>query len=342
MKAYRDLVTRVRTQGDVMPNRTGVDSVKVAGEMMKIDLRAGFPILTGKKTAYKAAINETACFFRGYTSAAQFREMGVNVWNQNANEHGVKPNAWLSNPFRDGVDHLGSIYGDQWRNWPGFKLVDWDKSEQIKALEEDGWQIVDEVGHGDTGLFSKLQILMYKSIDQVANCVKTIITNPTDRRIIFHAWNPAELGMMALPPCHTLYQFFPNTNNGYMDMCLYLRSNDIALGTPFNMIGAATILTTIAKVTGYKPRFITFFIGDAHVYVDSFEYLDEMLSNEPLPLPKMEWSNAYTPSDEEFSSANPDWIKDALSYLTTFTSDDFVIKDYQHHTLKTPVPKMAV
>lgn len=341
MKQYQDLVTRVRTDGDIMENRTGVNTVKVAGEMLKVNLQHGFPMLTCKKMHYKAAVNETFGFFRGFTSAAQFRSLGVNVWNANANKDGVKPNAWLSNPFRLGEDELGSIYGDQWRNWPGFKVLDgaWSVENyeqhkaQVKKLTNDGWTHFADTKDGKE--------IYHKSIDQVANCVKTIIENPTDRRIIFHAWNPAELGMMALPPCHTLYQFFPNPDKKVLDMCLYIRSNDLGLGLPFNMIGAATIVASVAKVTGYQPRHLTIFIGDAHVYVDQFEYLDEMMTKDPLHKPTFRWADTV-PGEEVFGPENPNWVKNAIEWLSVLTADDLIIENYQHHTLDTPVPEMAV
>jgi thymidylate synthase len=338
MKAYHDLINRVRTEGDVMPNRTGVDTIKTVGEMFKFDLREGFPILTTKLTYYKAAISETFGFFRGITSAKGFRDLGVKVWDKNANEHGVKPNAWLSNSFREGLDHLGAIYGDQWRNWPGYKFFDKQPSEAIvEKLEKDGWSFLGDINpmHGYVGE------VWYKAIDQIADCVRKIIETPEDRRIIFHAWNVAMLDAMALPPCHLLYQFFPNTVHKRLDMVIYVRSNDLCLGAPFNMVGAATVLAAMARVTGYEAGIVSYMIGDAHVYANQHEYLNEQLTKEPYPQPKWSWSDK-TFQDVEFGPNNPNWIKDAVSALSLFTAHDIVIGEYQYHRLNTPVPSMVV
>ena len=344
-QAYHGLIKRVRSTGEVMPNRTGVETIKEVGEMIKIDLRDGYPILTTKQTYYRSAANETYGFFRGLTSAADFRALGVKVWDKNANEHGVKPNAWLDNPFREGVDHLGAVYGDQWRNWPGYKVlknadsIDDENELQRFAdrrnkLEETGWT---HIGYTHEG-----ELIYYKSIDQIRNCVETIIDNPTDRRIIFHAWNVAMLDAMALPPCHLLYQFFPNPNTKRMDMIVYLRSNDLCLGTPFNMVGAATVLISVARVTGYEASKITMFIGDAHVYANQHEYLDEQMSKVPYAQPTFKWKD-HIPGAELFNADNPNWKNDAMDWLTKMDArTDFIVENYEFHALETPVPEMVV
>lgn len=345
-QSYHDLINRVRAMGDVMPNRTGVDTIKTVGEMFKIDLRQGFPLLTSKKMAGNGAvaINETFGFFRGYTSAADFRRLGVNVWNKNANSHGVKPNAWLDNPFREGVDHLGAVYGDQWRNWPGYKVIkalpkDASKEEgerymvTVAMLEKQGWQFI--------GTTFEDERIYYKSLDQLGECVRKIIETPEDRRIIFHAWNVAMLDQMALPPCHLLYQFFPNTTHKRLDMVIYVRSNDLCLGTPFNMVGAATVLAAMARVTGYEAGIVSYMIGDAHVYTNQHEYLDEQMSKVPYKQPSWKWRDVV-PGEETFGPSNPNWIKDAIRALTEFEAQDIIIENYEYHELVTPVPPMVV
>lgn len=337
MEQYKNLVERVLANGTLTPNRTGVDTIKVTGEMLKVNLKNGFPVLTCKKTQYKAAIAETFGFFRSYSNAADFRAIGVKVWDKNANDPGKEGhrNAWLDNPYRLGEDDLGGIYGVQWRNWPGFKVVS-IRSPICKKLEAEGWNILttiydDECSH-----------VYYKAIDMLAECVRKIIETPTDRRIIFHAWNPAELDTMALPPCHLLYQFFPNTVTNEMEMCLYIRSNDIGLGLPFNLVGAATILSTIARITGYAPSWLTVFIGDAHVYVNQLDYLNELMSKEPLALPELLFSK-NVPSVNEFKEGeNRDRLTKAMYWLNKIEPVDLQVLNYQHHTLVTPVPEMAV
>ena len=97
-------------------------------------------------------------------------------------------------------------------------------------------------------------------------CLDTIAHDPGSRRILFHGWNCAQLDEMALPPCHLLYQFHPNVETKEISLTLYIRSNDLGLGTPFNLTEGAALLSLFGRLTGYTPRWFTYFIGDAHVY----------------------------------------------------------------------------
>jgi thymidylate synthase len=92
------------------------------------------------------------------------------------------------------------------------------------------------------------------------------MNDPGSRRILFHGWNWAQLEEMALPPCHLLYQFLVNSATREISLCLYIRSNDVGLGTPFNLTEGAALLHLVARLTGYIPRWFTYFIGDAHIY----------------------------------------------------------------------------
>ena len=115
MKPYHQMLERVLREGVRKSNRTGVDTLAVFGHMMQFDLQLGFPAITTKKLAFDAVKGELLGFIRGFDSAAQFRELGCKIWDQNANEN----EAWLKNPNREGEDDLGRIYGVQWRNWSG-------------------------------------------------------------------------------------------------------------------------------------------------------------------------------------------------------------------------------
>ena len=125
------------------------------------------------------------------------------------------------------------------------------------------------------------QVLLYKAVDQLRQCLDTIMENPTDRRILFHAWNPAKLDEIALPACHLLYQFIPNAAKREISLCLYIRSNDVGLGTPFNLTEGAALLHLVGRLTGYAPRWFTYFIGDAHIYENQLDMLNEQLTREP-------------------------------------------------------------
>lgn len=148
--------------------------------------------------------------------------------------------------WADENGELGPIYGHQWRSWPDY--------------------------HGGT-------------IDQIANVVKEIKTNPNSRRLIVSAWNVAEVNSMALPPCHTLFQFY--VANGRLSLQLYQRSADLFLGVPFNIASYALLLMMVAQVTGLKPGDFIHTFGDAHIYRNHFAQVKEQLSRTPRPLPKM-------------------------------------------------------
>ncbi|MCC5856590.1 MAG: thymidylate synthase [Ectothiorhodospiraceae bacterium] len=173
---------------------------------------------------------------------------------------------------------LGPVYGVQWRSWP---------------LPDGG------------------------SLDQIARVVEQIRTNPDSRRLIVTAWNPAEVDHMALPPCHTLFQFY--VAEGRLSCQLYQRSADIFLGVPFNIASYALLTMMVAQVTGLAPGTFIHTLGDAHLYLNHLEQADEQLRREPYPLPRMR--------------LNPD-VED----LFGFRYEDFRLEGYRHHPhIKAPV-----
>ena len=163
---------------------------------------------------------------------------------------------------------LGPIYGYQWRSWPNY----------------DG-------GH----------------IDQIADVVEQIKHNPDSRRLIVSAWNVAQVPQMALPPCHTLFQFY--VADGKLSLQLYQRSGDIFLGVPFNIASYALLLLMVAQVTGLEPGEYIHTLGDAHIYSNHFEQVNEQLQRTPRHLPRM--------------VLNPD-----VKSIFDFHYDDFKLEDY--------------
>jgi thymidylate synthase len=166
---------------------------------------------------------------------------------------------------------LGPVYGAQWRSWPA----------------PDG-----------------------TTIDQIANVVRQIETNPSSRRHIVSAWNPAEVDNMALPPCHCLFQFY--VSDGKLSCQLYQRSADIFLGVPFNIASYALLTMMVAQVTGLKPGDFVHTLGDAHIYKNHFDQAQLQLSREPSALPVMR--------------INPD-----VTDLFAFTYEDFKLEGYDPH-----------
>ena len=180
--------------------------------------------------------------------------------------------------WADENGNLGPVYGYQWRSWPA----------------PDG-----------------------RSIDQIANLLKMIRTNPESRRLIVSAWNPALVDEMALPPCHSLFQFY--VADGKLSCQLYQRSADIFLGVPFNIASYALLTMMMARATGLKPGEFVHTFGDAHLYLNHVEQAELQLSREPLPLPVMRM--------------NPD-----KTDLFGWEYEDFQLENYQAHAhIKAPV-----
>ena len=314
MHTYLALVRSILDGGTWQDNRTGIRSLSLPGASMRFDLASGFPAITTRRLPFKSAVGELIGFLRGARSAAQFRDLGCKVWDQNANENA----AWLANPYRIGDDWLGEIYGYQWRAWPAYKLLDAERAAQIDDAKRRGYRIVAEIE--DEG---RRKVLLHQAIDQLRACLDTIMARPSDRRILFHAWNCAQLEQMALPPCHLLYQFLPNPSRREISLCLYVRSNDVGLGAPFNLCEAAVLLSLVGRLTGYAPRFLSYFIADAHIYENQLDMLHEQLRREPYPAPRLAIS-PRVPDFRETGRYEPEWID-------RVEPDDFSLENYRHH-----------
>ena len=179
------------------------------------------------------------------------------------------------NEWADENGDLGPVYGYQWRHW----------------RTPDG-----------------------KEVDQIANLIEALKNNPDSRRHIVSAWNPADVDQMALPPCHTMFQFY--VSEGKLSCQLYQRSGDTFLGVPFNIASYALLTMMIAQVCGYKPGVFVHTLGDAHIYLNHLEQVHTQLQRTPYPLPTMR--------------INPD-VKDIFS----FQYEDFTLENYQcHPTIK--------
>ncbi|MCS6764161.1 MAG: thymidylate synthase [Candidatus Protistobacter heckmanni] len=314
MKQFLDLVRTILDTGSWQENRTGVRTISIPGAMMRFDLQEGFPAITTRKLAFKAAVGELVGFLRASRSAAEFRALGCKVWDQNANENAK----WLANPYRMGEDDLGDVYGVQWRKWLAYKLLDAAQTGQIEDAQKRGYCIVSALQ--DEGAD---KVLLYKAVDQLRQCLDTIISNPSDRRILFHGWNWAQIEEMALPPCHLLYQFLPNKAKREISLCLYIRSNDVGLGIGFNLAEGAALLHLVGRLTGYMPRWFTYFIGDAHIYENHLDMLNEQLKREPFPSPKLVLSDRI-PDYAKTDKYEPEWLEKV-------EPSDFGLVDYEHH-----------
>lgn len=191
------------------------------------------------------------------------------------------------------------------------------ESDNIKPLQKHNIKIWDGFADekGDIGPMYGYQWRKWpgydgEPIDQLKNAIKLIKTKPNSRAILVSAWNAAQLDEMRLPPCHTFFQFYVRKDE--LSLILYQRSADIFIGVPFNIAEYALLLMMVAQVTNKKPKEFIHMIGDAHIYKNYNEEINEQLSRDPYPLPTME--------------INPK-VKD----IDAFTIDDFTIKNYKYH-----------
>ncbi len=302
MHTYLNALRKVYEEGTDRPDRTGVGTRSLFGLQMEFDLQEGFPAVTTKKLAFKQVVGELIGFIRGYTSAAQFRELGCNIWDANANDN----QAWRLNPNREGTDDLGRIY--RWREWRTNRAILGEATQLCSACMGRGEWVGEpcEVCNG-TGKAGMYPIEGYETIDQLEEVIESIKADPYGRRHIVSAWNPGELDQMALPPCHMMFQFYARPvgahellteNKGYLDLRWDQRSADMFLGVPFNIASYAVLLHLVAKQTGYLPGKLVAQIGDAHIYQNHFDQVREQLRREPKPLPNLRVSMLPKSIDE--------------------------------------------
>jgi dihydrofolate reductase/thymidylate synthase len=272
---YLNLIEEIMQKGITMDDRTGVGTISMFGTMMRFDLRTSFPLLTTKRVFWRGVAEELLWFVRGDTNGKHLSDKGVKIWDGNG-----------SREFLDkrGLGHreegdLGPVYGFQWRHF-GAKYEDMH---------------TDYTGQG---------------VDQLAECIRKIKEDPTDRRIIMSAWNPADLNLMALPPCHMFCQFY--VANGELSCLMYQRSCDMGLGVPFNIASYSLLTCMIAQVCGLKPGDFVHQMGNTHVYSNHVEPLKTQLARTPRPFPLLR--------------VNPD-VKD----IDSFQMSDFELLGYNPH-----------
>ena len=237
-QSYFDIVKRIMLEGeDEQDNRTHIPTRFVIGHYMQLPVHSQFPLLTTKRVFWKAAFAEMIGFIRGYNSAADFRKLGCNVWNKNANEN----QQWLQNPYRKGEDHLGRIYGVQWRDW-------------------------------NSGT---------RSIDQLQKVIDDLSRDCDDRREIITAWNPGEIDLMALPPCHMTMVFSLSKQKTRVNLFVLIRSNDVFLGMPFNIAQYAFLLHLVSKMTGKQVGDLHYYANNVHIYHSHFSQIHTQMSRIP-------------------------------------------------------------
>ncbi|ARF68838.1 thymidylate synthase [Paenibacillus larvae subsp. pulvifaciens] len=279
-QAYLELCRHVLEHGEIKEDRTGTGTVSLFGYQMRFNLQEGFPLLTTKRIPFRLIVSELLWFIKGDTNIRYLLEHNNHIWDEWAFKHYVESSSYQGpdmtdfglrsqrdeafliqyeeqmNKFTERIlkdpqfalefGDLGNVYGKQWRAW--------------------------KTSNGQT-------------IDQLRDIINTIKINPDSRRLIVSAWNPEDIPSMALPPCHTLFQFY--VTRGRLSCQLYQRSADIFLGVPFNIASYALLTHLIAHECGIEAGEFIHTLGDAHVYSNHVDQVKLQLSREPKQLPSL-------------------------------------------------------
>jgi thymidylate synthase len=260
----------------------------------RYDLSAGFPAVTTKKLAWRACVGELLWMIEGSGNERRLAEIThgtkdgtVTIWTPNALAPYWKPRA-------QSEGDLGRVYGVQWRHWRS--------SQHVKA-----GSFKNDLG----SYFSTQGGVQEVETDQLRTLIEGIKRDPYGRRHILSAWNPGELDQMALPPCHVLAQFYVSKDNK-LSCQMYQRSCDMFLGVPFNIASYSLLTAMIAQVCGLGLGEFVHTLGDAHIYLNHIEQVNEQLKREPLPAPTL-------------------WLNPDIKEITQFTMADIRLDGYQSH-----------
>ena len=252
MKQYLKLLKNVLKKGQLVDNRTDINTISYFGTQTRYDISKNFPLLTTKKVYFKAIVHELLWFIKGDTNIKYLVDNNVRIWNEWPYEKYKKSKDFKEETIEEFAKkikedevfakkwgNLGPVYGKQWRDFGG--------------------------------------------VDQLMNAINDLKNNPRSRRIIVSSWNPKEINDMALPPCHCFFQFYVKDNK--LSCQLYQRSADLFLGVPFNIASYALLTYMVAQVTNLEPWEFVHTIGDAHIYENHIEQVKTQLKRNPKKLP---------------------------------------------------------
>ena len=301
---YLDLINDVLKNGDDRVDRTQVGTRSLFGRQIRCDLEKGFPLITTKQTHFKPILGEILWFVEGSSDERRLAEITygtrdpvrTTIWSANANADYWKPKAQFPGD-------LGDVYGVQWRNWVHATL----KASSDNLSHPSG---------GTTYFDAKVLVEKY---DQLKTIVETIKKDPASRRMVLTAFNVGAMNNMALPPCHMFAQFHVNARTDKLSCQVYIRSNDLFLGLPFNIASYAILTQMIAQVTGKGLGELIITIGDAHIYKNHFDQVREQNQRAILKPPEL-------------------FINPKVTDIDGFKMEDFELVGYQHHpAIKAPM-----
>ena len=275
MKGYLEALKYCFDNGDFVKSRAG-NVKKSFGYQMRFDLTESFPAVTTKKLAWKSVVSELLWMLEG---SADERRLAEILYDKPREELIGKNTIWTANADKQGkelgyvnndtVKDLGPVYGHQWRTWDA------------------------QLGY----------------VDQIEEVLDSMYYNPESRRHIVSAWNADQVNVMALPPCHAMFQFY--INNGELSCQLYQRSADMFLGVPFNIASYSLLVHMFAQILDLTPKEFVWTGGDCHIYNNHMEQVKQQIDRTPTAGPKLEMP--------EFNS---------LPELLTKKTNEFILTNY--------------
>lgn len=271
MQAYLNIVKTILEKGEMKNNRTGTDTLAIAGAMFEHDMSLGFPLLTTKKMPFKIVASELEFFIKGIADKQWLQDRNNHIWDEWAYPKKAPYGHDDESKKRMAQERdLGPIYGFQWRHFNA-PYYNFDSNYTNQGL------------------------------DQLAKLINTLKTNPNDRRMIVSAWNPLSLPDMALPPCH--YAFQVTVINNKLNLLWNQRSVDTMLGLPFNIASYAILLHLLSKEVGLQEGKLVGFLADVHIYKNHLEGAKEQITRDPnlYPLPKIETQNFKSIFDWQYT-----------------------------------------
>ncbi|CAM4205163.1 thymidylate synthase [Paenibacillus alkaliterrae] len=312
-QTYLGLIKHVIENGTKKEDRTGTGTISTFGYQMRFDLSEGFPLLTTKRVPFRLIASELIWFIQGYTNIRFLLQHNNNIWNEWAFKR------WVESPSYTGPDMTD--FGLRSQSDAAFASVYEEKMETFKQriLSDDPFAAeFGELGNVYGKQWREWKTSQGDTIDQLKDVIDAIKRNPESRRHIVTAWNPEDVpSNMALPPCHTMFQFY--VADGKLSCQLYQRSADIFLGIPFNIASYALLTHMVAHECGLEAGDFVHTLGDAHIYTNHLEQVQTQLSREPRSLPSLKL-NADKKSVFDFEVA------------------DLVIERYEPHpAIKGPV-----
>lgn len=309
---YLDLLRHVMANGVKKEDRTGTGTISTFGYQMRFDLNKGFPLLTTKRVPFKLIVSELLWFIKGDTNIRYLLQHNNHIWDEWAFKR------WVESTDYNGPDMTNfGLRSQTDEGFNGLYKEQMEKFIQLVLTDDEFAAKYGELGNVYGKQWREWRTTQGETIDQLKEVIATIKKNPDSRRLIVSAWNPEDVPSMALPPCHTMFQFY--VINGKLSCQLYQRSGDIFLGIPFNIASYALLTHLVAQECGLEAGEFIHTLGDAHIYMNHLDQIDIQLQRDMRELPVLK--------------INPD-----VKSIFDVEVEDITIENYQPHpTIKAPV-----